>query len=140
MEGLSVMQKVVVLFFSCAVMVAGGCTSTFLVGKDCRSYFFGSNDEGLYRMLCESGDFRRVLEGTALPQETKDAFYRYNCVQPFPDKVKELYVSLTSEEKRDLRFSFQKQGYYINYKPTRIMSLRDPYGYGADLDCYNSGY
>ena len=38
-----------------AALFAGGCTDTFVVTKDGKSYFFGSKREGFQKMLCDSG-------------------------------------------------------------------------------------
>lgn len=95
-----------------------GCAATFLVSKDCKTYFFGSNGEGLYRLLCQTGDFRNVLAETGFPDDLKERFYASQCVERSYGKVKALYLSLAPEQQRQLRFAFQKQGYEINFMPT----------------------
>lgn len=92
-----------------------GCSDTFLVTKDGKSYFFGKNREGLYKLLCESGDLSKILNDTHLPQDVKDNLYKYNCTQRSGEKVKEIYASLMPEQRRELRFSFQMHGYDINH-------------------------
>ena len=99
-----------------AVLFSGGCSNTFLITKNGESYFLGTNREGLYKMLCASGDLVAILADTQLPSYTKDALYKYNCAaERSTEKVGEIYASLTPEQRRDLRLVFQKHGYDINY-------------------------
>lgn len=94
-----------------------GCTDTFLVTKDGKSYFFGSGKEGMYKMLCESGDLKAILADTQLPANIKDDLYKYNCVpaEQSREKIAGTYASMSPEQRRDLRLAFQKHGYDINY-------------------------
>jgi hypothetical protein len=108
---------VIMLLAVSAVLILGGCASTFLVSKDCKTYYFGSPEEGPYKMLCASGDFRKILDDSALPQEIKDSLYKAQCLDRSKESVKKIYASLTDDQKEELKFSFQKHGYYVNYKP-----------------------
>ena len=66
-------------------------------------------------MLCSSGDLMKVLEATLLSGEMKDAFYRDNCsAERSSDKVRQLFASMTSEQRKDIRTAFKKNGYSIN--------------------------
>ncbi len=96
------------------LLLVAGCTSNFLITKDGKSYFFGSRDEAIYKMLCESGDLKLILAGTKLPDNTKAELYKYNCTSPSKDKLKEVVSSMTPEQRRNLRLSFQIHGYDIN--------------------------
>jgi len=49
-----------------------------------------------------------------LPDNTKADLYKYNCTAPSKDKLKEVVSSMTPEQRRDLRLSFQVHGYDIN--------------------------
>lgn len=109
--------RVMLLLAVCAALVLGACASTFLVSKDCRTYYFGSPEEGPYKMLCASGDFKKVLDDSTLPQVIKDSLYKAQCLDRSKESVKKIYASLTDDQKEDLKFSFQKHGYYVNYKP-----------------------
>ncbi len=109
--------RVTILLAVSAVLILGGCASTFLVSKDCRTYYFGSPEEGPYKMLCASGDFRKILDDSALPQEIKDSLYKAQCLDRSKESVKKIYASLTDDQKEELKFTFQKHGYYVNYKP-----------------------
>jgi len=101
-----------------AVLVAGGCSSTFVVSKDGKGYHFGSNTQTLYTMLCESGDLQKVLSDTQLARELRDDLYRYNCSpERSGEKIKQIYVSMTPEQRKDLRSAFRKNGYDINLMP-----------------------
>jgi hypothetical protein len=98
------------------VLIAGACSPMFLVGKgDGKGVFLGSNSPATYDLLCASGDMERVLEATQLSKEMKDTFYRYNCsAERSSDKVKQLYASMTPEQRRDVRNAFKQNGYSIN--------------------------
>lgn len=98
-----------------SIVVLWGCSDTFLVTKDGKSYFFGGKRDELYRMLCDSGDLGKILECTRLSPEAMADLYKYNCTHRSGEKVKGIYASLTPEQRRELRLSFQKHGYDINY-------------------------
>ncbi|MDA8171455.1 MAG: hypothetical protein M0Z48_06460 [Nitrospiraceae bacterium] len=100
-----------------AVFLLGCSTDRFIVRKNGRAYYFASKSKGLYKMLCASGDFKRVLESSMVPPDMKKDLYRYNCVEPSADKVQALYVSLTPEQRKSIRSAFIAQGYEINYFP-----------------------
>ncbi len=101
-----------------AAIIAGGCSSTFLVSKDGKGYFFGSKSEAIYRMLCESGDLSKVLADVNLPKEMKDDLYRYNCSsERSGEKVKQIFASMNHDQRKDLRAAFKNNGYDINYLP-----------------------
>jgi hypothetical protein len=96
------------LFFS-------ACASTFVVSKDGKGYYLGNSSDAAYTMLCESGDFKKILAGTIFSQELKDDLYRYNCGSERSNvKVKQLFASMTPEQRKELRTSFKNSGYEIN--------------------------
>ncbi len=97
-------------------LVTGACTSTFLVSKDGKAYFLGSNSKAKYEMLCASGDLEKVLAATHLSKDMKDALYKYNCsAERSGDKIKQVYASMTPEDRKDIRRAFKNNGYEINY-------------------------
>jgi flagellar basal body-associated protein FliL len=98
------------------VLVTGACTPMFMVGKgEGRVVFLGSNSQATYEVLCTSGDLEKVLEATNLSKEMKDSFYQYNCsTERSSDKVKQLFASMTSEQRKDIRNAFIQNGYSIN--------------------------
>jgi hypothetical protein len=97
------------------VLVTGACTPMFMVGKDGKGGFLGSTSKDMYEMLCASGDMKKVLASTHLSKEMKDAFYQYNCSEERSrDKLKKLYASMTSKQRKDLRKAFKANGYKIN--------------------------
>jgi hypothetical protein len=106
------------LFFSAIVIAAlltVSCTSTFRVSKNGKGYFLGSNAKDLYKWLCESRDLEKILSETRLRQEKKGDLYKYNCSgKKSTLKVKEIYASMTPEERKDLRTAFKENGYDIN--------------------------
>ncbi len=100
-------------------LLTGACSSEFLVYKDGRGYFLGSNSKAKYEMLCASGDLEKVLAATMhLSKEMKDALYKYNCSdERSGDKIKQLYASMTVEQRKDIKSAFRKNGYEINQGP-----------------------
>jgi hypothetical protein len=98
------------------VVMTAGCVPTFLISKDCKTYFFGEVNETKYKMLCPSGDFERVLNSTTLPRETKNALYWSTCRDRSRQRPQAVYASLSAAQKRDLKFSFQKQGCEVNVR------------------------
>jgi hypothetical protein len=106
------------LFISIAgmVLVTGACTPMFLVGKgERRGAYLGSNSKAMYDLLCSTGDLVKVLEATHLSREMKDTFYQYNCsAERSSEKVKQLYASMTSEQRKDIRTAFKEKGYTVN--------------------------
>jgi hypothetical protein len=111
-------NRIVSVVITAAVLFLGACASTFVATKNGKGYFLGSGSGAAYRMFCESGDLRKILEGTSFPQEMKDSVYRDNCgPERSSEKVKRLYASMTPEQRKELRRSFQSNGYDINYIP-----------------------
>lgn len=109
-------------FFPAALLlvlaVCFGCgTSRFIIYKNGKAYYFASRRKGLYRMLCDSGDFKKVLERSSIPADAKRELYRYNCVEPSADRVQAIFVALTPEQRESIRLAFVAQGYEINYFP-----------------------
>ncbi len=109
-------------FFLAVLLLAAfvflGCSANrFMISKDGRDYYFGSNRKGLYKMLCESGDLKKVLDRASMPANLKKDFYRYDCGEPSADKVQGLYALLSPDEKQSLRSAFEAQGYEINASP-----------------------
>lgn len=102
-----------------ALLVLAACAGNrFIIYKDGKAYYFAGKQEGLYEMLCTSGDFRRVLENTkSISAQTRDDLYRYNCDGADAGKVQALYTAMTVEQRKDLREAFKGQGYEINYFP-----------------------
>ncbi len=103
----------------CAALFLWGCSgsTTFLVSKDCNTYFLGDSEPVFDKMLCASGDFKKILDSSNLPQDIRESLYKAQCVDHSRETVKKIYASLTPEQKRDLKFNFQVHGYYVNYKP-----------------------
>lgn len=94
------------------------CSSTFLVSKDGRGYFLGSKSRSIHLMLCDSGDLKKILSDTTFPQNIKNDIYRYNCTEErSSEKVKQLFSSMTVEQRKELRTAFKSNGYDVNYLP-----------------------
>jgi hypothetical protein len=94
---------------------AGGCTSTFMMVKNGTGYMLGSESKEVYRILCESGDLKKILSDAQLRQEAKDDLFKYNCSpERSRDKVKQVYAAMVPEERKSLRIAFKSNGYEIN--------------------------
>lgn len=94
----------------------GGCASTFVAVKDGKGYYLGSGSNAAYKMFCESGDLKKILSGTTTLAETmKHDLYRYNCdAERSNEKIKQVYASMSPDQRKDLRRSFKNNGYEIN--------------------------
>jgi hypothetical protein len=96
-------------------LLTGACSPVFMVqkeGVEKRGRFLGSKTTS--EMLCDSGDLLKVLEDTHFSKELKETFYRYNCSEQSSEKVKQIFASMTSEQRKDIRTAFRKNGYLIN--------------------------
>jgi hypothetical protein len=100
-----------------ASLLFTGCARTFLVSKDCTTYFFGSQDQTLYSMLCASGDLEAILNDAALPADARAALLEAQCRERSREKLDRIYASLSSEQQDALKSAFRKHGYEINTKP-----------------------
>ncbi|MDH4231578.1 MAG: hypothetical protein OEW04_06055 [Nitrospirota bacterium] len=74
--------------------------STFIISKDGRAYYFGRKSRVLHEMLCESGDFEKILAEASIAEDIKKDFYKYSCTEQHTEqKVISLYLFLSPEEK-----------------------------------------
>jgi hypothetical protein len=104
---------IVVLAFA-----AGACTDTFLVYKNGYGYFVGSSSNAKYDLLCKSGDLEKVLASSQLSKELKEDLFKYNCSpERSGEKVKQIYASMTVDERKDIKRAFRSNGFDINYLP-----------------------
>jgi hypothetical protein len=103
---------------SALLLIVGCSTTTFMVSKDCKTYYLGSSDERFHTMLCASGDFEKVLIAAKFPQTTREAFQNAQCVERSRQKIHTLYSALTPEQQENLKSAFRERGYCINAKPT----------------------
>lgn len=111
------MKTWLIIMIAWMTFCTGACTPMFMVGKgERRGGFLGSNSKAMYDMLCASGDLEKVLAATHLmSKEMKDTFYRYNCsAERSSDNLKQLYASMTPEQRKDIRTAFKVNGYTIN--------------------------
>ncbi len=122
-----------------AVVLSGGCATTFLLSKDCNTYFFGDTDETMHKMLCASGEFVKILNDAGLPQEIKTGLHHAHCDERSVKKVRSIYTSLSPEQQENLKSSFRQHGYYINYKPTSNFHVY-PYSPNVHFCPQDEGY
>jgi hypothetical protein len=111
------MKRSLILASALAAILTAACSSTFVAYKDGHGYFLGNGSKDAYRLFCESGDLKKILAATTtLGQGLKDDLYRSNCGEERArDKVRQLYQSMTPEQRKDLRLAFKQNGYDINY-------------------------
>lgn len=98
------------LLFTC-------CSKTFLVSKDCTTYFFGSQDQAFYKKLCTSGDLQKVLADAVLPEDARAGLYEAQCIDRSREKLDRIYASLSRDQQETLKSAFRRHGYEINAKP-----------------------
>jgi hypothetical protein len=101
------------------MLITSACSAPlFLVSKkgdEKKGRFLGSTSNSMYEMMCVSGDLRKVLETTHWSKEMQETFYQYNCsAERSFDKVKQMYASMTREQRKDIKTAFKKNGYAIN--------------------------
>jgi hypothetical protein len=59
---------------------------------------------------------KKYLLATHLSTEMKDILYQDSCsAERSGEKVKQLYASMTPEQRKDIKDAFRKCGYDINY-------------------------
>jgi hypothetical protein len=97
------------------IFFVAGCSSTFMMVKNGTGYMLGQQSDEVYRMLCESGDLKKILSEAELRQGPKDDLYKYNCSpERSRDKVKQVFASMAPAERKSLRVAFKSNGYEIN--------------------------
>ena len=129
----------VVFLINLSAFILSGCAATFLVSKDCYSAFLDGDDAKLTRMLCDSNDFRKILDRSVLLKEHKEGFYDAVCMKRSGTEVRRIYSSLDSREQADLKLSFEKHGYDINYKPVEASRIARIGGLRENLQCPAEG-
>lgn len=109
------MKRLMGFVMTTALGFTAACGSTFVVSKDGKGYYLGSGSKSAFSMLCESGDLAKVLADTRLSREMQTDLNRSTCsAGRSKERVKQLYASLTPEQRKDLRLAFKKNGYEIN--------------------------
>lgn len=115
------MKRVMLFLVALSLLITGcGGPSTFIINKENSksAYYLHRQSKGLYRQLCESGDFKKVLRDSRLQEFIKEGFYEYVCTDKRSrDKVVALYTLMSPEEKKRLKRAFIKNGYIVNYVP-----------------------
>ncbi|MDA8387596.1 MAG: hypothetical protein M0Z58_02890 [Nitrospiraceae bacterium] len=101
-----------------AAVFLGCSTNRFIVYKNGRAFYFATKRQGLYKMLCTSGDFKRVLAAApTVPSATRTGLYTYTCVAPDANKVQAMFVSLSPDQRKAMLNAFMDEGYDINFWP-----------------------
>lgn len=108
-----------------ASLICIGCAKTFLLSKDCKTYYFGDANETLYKMLCPSGDLQKVLTDSGLPEDTRASLYEAKCTDRSREKLDRIYASMSRDQQKALKSAFRKHGYEINVKDAP--NLRYPF-------------
>lgn len=108
-----------------AIAVLAGCEGHFSLTKNSRTVYLGGGSaqyhsgerEKLYQMLCMTGDLKKALAASSVPEGKKKGLYEYNCEHPDFDRGETVFLSLTPAEKKSLSEAFESEGYDINYFP-----------------------
>jgi hypothetical protein len=109
------MKNWILMMITGVVLITASCSSSFLVYKNGRGYFVGSDSKTKYDMLCTSGDMEKILADTHFDTEMKNTLYKYNCsAERSSDKVKQIFAAMTVEQRKDIKAAFRKNGYEIN--------------------------
>lgn len=109
------MKRILLFTLLLSFLLAGCAPSTFIFNNGRRAYYFGSESKGAYKLLCESGDLKKILRDAELSEEIKKDFYEYACSEHRSnERVISLYTFLTPEEKKSLMKSFARHHYKIN--------------------------
>ncbi len=111
------LRILLIIAFTITSVLAAACAKTFLVSKDCTTYYFGSQDQKLYDMLCTAGDLQKVLIDSGLPEDARGPLYQAQCTERSKEKLDTIYGGLNREQQEALKSAFRKQGYEINAKP-----------------------
>jgi hypothetical protein len=101
-------------------LIATACSSSsdFLFFKKGKGYYWGSDSNAKYEMLCASGEMDKVLAASNLSKEMKDSLYKYSCSEERSgEKVLQLYASMTVAERKNIKNAFRINGYDINQGP-----------------------
>jgi hypothetical protein len=109
-------MKKTVLALLAVISLSTGCgPTTFLVGKDGYTTFFGRLNTNMAKNLCTSGELRSILDDAAIPALAKDGLHRHICTAEYNrDMVLSIYAFMTPDEKKDLMRAFVRRGYEVN--------------------------
>lgn len=110
-------QWLITIVLCLTALLIMGCGSTFLISKDCKTYYFGEVNGTTYEMLCLSGDIELILEGTSLPPETRVAIYRSHAQTLRRQKCKP-YTRLSAPRRR------RTSGFHSRNRATRSIPKR----------------
>jgi len=91
------MTKIITIQALAAIMLTVflvGCDSTtFIISKNSKAYYFGRDSKVLRAMLCDSGELKEILSETTIDEDIRNELYRYNCTD---EHSKEKVVSIYS--------------------------------------------
>ncbi|HEU0264781.1 MAG TPA: hypothetical protein VFR01_03560 [Geobacterales bacterium] len=105
----------ILLLSGIAATLVTGCTNNILLTKNGERYFLASKEQGLKKLLCDSGDMQEILQATKLQQPIKESLTANICTdKPSKEKIMEVLSGMTREEREDLKFSFWRHGYDVN--------------------------
>jgi len=109
------MKKLLFICIVAMAFAASSCNHSVLVYKNGRGVFLTSNSKSKYDVLCASGDLKKILAISDLSEEMKDELYTSNCsAERSSEKVRQIYASMTPEERKEIKRAFRKVGYMIN--------------------------
>ena len=99
-----------------AIAVMTGCTRNILVAKNGERFFLATKQQGLKKILCDSGDMAVILRETKLERPLQEQLFANICAEtPNREKTLEILSNMTREQRENLKFSFERNGYDVNH-------------------------
>jgi adenylate cyclase len=75
----------------------------------------------------------------ALSENNRINLYKAFCEKRSVEEVRKIYASFTSQKQKDLKLSFEKHAYDINYKPVEATGAARIGGLRENLPCPAQG-
>lgn len=98
-----------------AFMASGCSTRTFMVYKDGNNFFITRDCAERHRLLCDSGDIDRVVDGSGLPDHLQLRIKEAICsTDRAKNDMQDILGELTDEQLSSLKNAFRTLGYEIN--------------------------
>ena len=98
-----------------AMLTMAGCSSNFLVYKDGKHFYVTSTGPELKRILCDSGDIKKITKASNLPEamqlDLQDGICNSNKVR---ERVLATLEGMSKEQRSALKLAFQMNGYDVN--------------------------
>jgi hypothetical protein len=105
----------IMMLTAVVLLVISGCSSNFLVYKNGKHFYVTSTGPELKRILCDSGDLKKITVASKLPEamqlDLQDGICNSSKVR---ERVLATLEGMTKEQRGDLKLAFQMNGYDVN--------------------------